>query len=194
MDIIISLFLGASLAATAGFRAFLPLFLLGLGFRMGWADVYQLAPAFAWLSSTPALIALGSATIFEIGADKVPAVDTALDTVYTAVRPTAGAVAVLAVISHDNPLVAYVAAVCLAGGATLPIHLLKTGTRVAANTATAGVAAPVKSTCEDVAALGLGVTALVAPVVAFVAALAGGLIAFLLLRRWRARRAKNKDG
>lgn len=168
MDFLISLFLGVTLAACAGLRAFLPLFIVGLGARLGWMDAYQVAPSFAWLSSTQALLVLGTASLVEIAADKIPAVDNALDQVYTFIRPVAGATTVLAVLSPGNPIVAYVVAVVVAGGTTLPIHLLKTGGRLTFNAASAGIAAPVASLGEDVTVTTGSILAIFLPVVAFV--------------------------
>jgi hypothetical protein len=47
---------GIGLAACAGLRAFLPLFLVSAAARMGWAEP---AAPFQWLSTWPALITLG---------------------------------------------------------------------------------------------------------------------------------------
>ena len=49
--IISQIAMGIGLAACAGLRAFLPLFLLGLAGRFDWVS---LSPTFDWLASTPA--------------------------------------------------------------------------------------------------------------------------------------------
>ena len=70
----------------------------------------------------------------------------------------------------------------------LVVHLTKTAVRPAANVATAGVAAPVLSTIEDVTSVSLVFIAILVPALVLVvlAALAWGAIA--LMRRWRRRR------
>ena len=176
MDFLISLFLGISLAACAGLRAFLPLFIIGLGARMGWMETYQMAPSFAWLSTNQALFTLGMASLVEVLADKVPAVDHAVDQVFTFIRPAAGATSVLAVLSPDNPVVAYTAAVMVAGSTTLPVHLAKTSGRLTANLATAGFAAPVASVAEDATATFGSFLAIFLPVVAFILVAICGLL------------------
>lgn len=98
--------LGIGLAATAGLRAWLPLLLAGGLARLG---VLELGEAFGFVSSTPALVLFGVATIAEIVADKVPAIDHALDVISTVVRPAAGALlAASALYQVKDPLVALV--------------------------------------------------------------------------------------
>lgn len=189
MMILLSIFLGTTLAAASGFRAFLPLFMLGLLERFELLAPFSIGENFQWLSSTPALIALGTATVLEIAADKIPAVDSALDTVMTFVRPATGGVSVLAVLSYHNPLVAYVSAVVLAGGATLPIHLGKGTLRLGSHLTTGGFASPAISTAEDATSIGVVSLAILLPICAVIFG-AGALILILWLVNRRRRSAK----
>ncbi|MGH3640473.1 MAG: DUF4126 domain-containing protein, partial [Mycobacterium sp.] len=70
----------------------------------------------------------------------------------------------------------------------LVVHLVKSAVRPAANVATAGVAAPVLSTMEDVTSIGLVFAALLLPALVLVFVLALAWAAWLLLRRRRRRR------
>src|SRR5258708_4552810 len=79
--------MGFALAATGGLRAFLPLFVAGLLARHGYVD---LGPSFEWMQGTPALVVFGSAVVFEILADKIPAVDHPLAAAGVVVKPVAG--------------------------------------------------------------------------------------------------------
>lgn len=188
MVILFSVFLGATLAAAAGFRAFLPLFLLGLMQRFELLGQFALGDNFLWLASTPALICLGTATVLEIAADKFPAVDSALDTMMTFVRPGAGGLGVIAVLSPHSPLVAYVAGIVLAGGATLPIHLGKMTLRLGSHATTGGIGSPALSCVEDVAAGGTVTLALIVPVLAVVFGTLGVILVGWFLWRRRNRR------
>src|SRR5690606_5075316 len=75
-DMLFSIALGIGLAAASGFRVFVPLLVAGLAAR---ADYIPLIDSFAWLESTPALIALGTAAVLETLAFYVPGVDHILD-------------------------------------------------------------------------------------------------------------------
>src|SRR5215468_1366784 len=88
IELLPTLALAIALAACAGLRACLPIFLAGLLARLGWLE---LGPAFAFLKSDKALIVFGIATTLEFLGDKIPAVDHALDVIGTPLRPAAGA-------------------------------------------------------------------------------------------------------
>ena len=72
------------------------------------------------------------------------------------------------------------------------MHLTKTAVRPAANVATAGVAAPVLSTMEDITSVGLVFAAILLPVLVLVAlaALIWAVVALLRRRRRRAASAR----
>lgn len=189
MVILFSIFLGATLAAAAGFRAFLPLFILGLLERFELLGQFTLGDNLQWLMSNPGLICLGAATVLEIAADKIPAVDSALDSLMTFVRPGAGGLGVIAVLSAHNPLMAYVAGIVLAGGATLPIHLGKTALRLGSHMTTGGFGSPALSCAEDVAAGGTVTLAALLPVFAVIFGTAGAVLVIWFVMR---RRKKNQ--
>ena len=73
------------------------------------------------------------------------------------------------------------------------VSLTKSTVRPAANVATAGVAAPVLSTVEDVTSVGLVFVAILLPILVLVALLALIWGAFRLWR-WRRRRSEAKIG
>jgi hypothetical protein len=70
----------------------------------------------------------------------------------------------------------------------LVVHLTKTAVRPAANVATAGTAAPVLSTVEDVTSVALVFIAILIPALVLVAMIALGWAAVVLWRRRRRRR------
>ncbi|MFI5371869.1 MAG: DUF4126 domain-containing protein [Candidatus Eisenbacteria bacterium] len=164
---------GVVIAATTGLRAFLPLFALGIAGRLGW---WPVEAHLKWLQSTPALVALGVATLLEMAGDKIPVVDHLLDAVGTVVRPVAGVIGSFVVLQAWPTPWGQIAAIVL-GGLTLGVHGLKAKTRLASSVATLGTANPALSIVEDVLALVGTVFALVLPFVAlFVVLLAIGLL------------------
>jgi hypothetical protein len=190
MELVWAIALGVTLAAAAGFRAFLPLFVLGVMQRYDLMGGLSLGDSFQWLSSDTAMLCLSVATILEVIADKLPALDSALDALMTVVRPAAGCVSVLAILSPQDPVVAYVSGIVLAGGTTLPIHLGKSLLRVGANVLTGGAAAPVLSAVEDVSATGSVVLAVAVPICAVLLGLGGLALTVWVWRRIRRRKAE----
>src|SRR5262245_7989893 len=86
-EALLSIGVGLALAAAAGFRVFVPLLALSLAARTGWIT---LAPSFDWLGSTPAAIALGTATVLEVAAYYVPFFDNLLDSIASPLAVVAG--------------------------------------------------------------------------------------------------------
>lgn len=186
---------GAGLAAAAGLNAYIPLLAIGLLSRF--TDLVALPAGWTWLENGWVQIILGILLAIEIVADKIPAVDSVNDWIQTIVRPAAGGivfgsgtVAQTATVTDpasffsSNAWVPIVVGVLLA----LTVHVGKTVARPAANLATAGIAAPVLSTIEDVFSAVLSFVALLLPVLVILG-LAGLVIgAVALLRRVRHRR------
>jgi hypothetical protein len=83
---------GVALAASAGFRVFLPLLAAGAAGRWGG---FPVAPPLAWITSDAALVMFGVAALVEIVADKVPVIDHALDLLQTVLSPVAGVLVLL---------------------------------------------------------------------------------------------------
>jgi hypothetical protein len=186
---------GAGLAAAAGLNAYIPLLALGLLSRF--TDLVSLPVGWAWLENGWVQVILGVLLIIEIVADKIPAVDSVNDWIQTVVRPASGGIVFgSGTVAHtatvadpasffsSNAWVPIVLGVLLA----LTVHVGKTVVRPAANLATAGIAAPVLSTIEDVFSVAMSIVALLLPVLVILGL--GGLVigAVTLLRRMRHRR------
>jgi len=174
---------GIGLAAAAGLRAFLPLFVVGVAERMDWIS---LRGSFEWLGSGPALVIFGTAVVVEILADKIPFVDHVLDALQSVMKPAAGAVLATALLTDLPPLQATVLGIVAGGSAAGILHLAKAKVRIASTALTGGIANPVLSLAEDVLSIGGAVMSILVPLLALagLALLAGaGLLLFLLLRR-----------
>src|ERR1700730_9264213 len=91
--------LAYALTTTAGLRGFLTLFVASLAVHLGWIHP---GATFQWLGSDGTTIVLGVFAVLEVLADKIPAVDHALHTVYFVVRPVAAAILVGATVHTDN--------------------------------------------------------------------------------------------
>jgi hypothetical protein len=187
---------GLGLATAAGLNAYIPMLLLGLLARF--TDVVNLPDGWSWLENGWVLAIVSVLLVVEIVADKIPALDSINDTIQTFVRPTAGGIV------FGSGTAAQTAAVADPGefaqsGKWIPVaigvvialvvHLTKSAVRPAANVATAGVAAPVLSTIEDVTSVGLVFVALLIPVLVLVIVVVLAWGAFKLWGRRRKRRS-----
>ncbi len=160
LDLILPLGLGLALAASAGLRAFVPLFTVSV---LGWTGVIDLGETMAWLGAPAATLTLAVAVFVEILADKVPVVDHATDVIGTFVRPMAGALVGTTLIVGADPLVATVAGMAAGGAVAGAAHVTKASVRAGSTGTTGGLANPVVSIVEDVLVLAAGgLTALAA--------------------------------
>lgn len=179
MELMIALLVGIGLAAAAGLRIFLPLFGLALG---SWLNYIPVQGDMAWLATPAAVVALGAATILEIGGYYFPLVDHLLDTIAAPGAIIAGTLMTASLITGiDQPMLQWSLAL-IAGGGTAGI--VQAGSMLARATSTAttgGLGNPVVATGEWLGSLALTLMAILAPIL-IVLALAG-----LAIWAWRRR-------
>ena len=170
--------LGLGLAASTGLNTSIPLLLLAAAARFHVVGI-ALNAKFAWLQSDAAILVLVVAAVFEIVADKVPAVDHALDTIGTFLRPAAGALAATAVFHGANPVVAAVAGLIIGAPISFGLHTIKAGARLTSSVTTFGCANPILSLVEDIASAGMSMIAIFVPLAIPIVVL---LVAFIIGR------------
>jgi hypothetical protein len=184
---------GFGLATAAGLNAYIPMLLLGLLGRF--TGVINLPTGWSWLENGWVLTIVAVLLAVEIVADKIPALDSVNDTVQTLVRPTAGGIVFGTGTAAQTAAVTDPGEFARAGQwvpvligvvTALVVHLTKTAVRPAANVATAGVAAPVLSTVEDLTSVGLTLIAILIPALVLIVLIALIWAAVWLLRRRRA--------
>ena len=195
----IEFLIGSSLAASAGLNAWMPLFLLGLADRF--LPAVNLPAGWSWIGSDIALWILGALLALEIVADKIPALDSINDVVQSVLRPASGGIvfgagASAETVAVDDPSaffsqntwVPIVTGIVIA----LVVHVTKATGRLAANTVTGGLAAPVLSTAEDGSSFLLAALAIIVPVLAGLL-LIGLIVAVIMLFRRRSRKRRDVD-
>lgn len=181
-EIALALALGIGLAACAGLRAWLPLLMAGGAARLGWLE---LGDSFGFLAGDRALILFAVASVVEIAADKIPALDHLLDALSTVLRPAAGSLLAASVLwPVSDPLTALALGVAVGAPTALVPHAAKSMLRAASTGVTAGLANPVLSLAEDALVVFLFVVTVVVPFLV-VTALVGSVV--LLVMRWRRR-------
>ncbi|MDT5196156.1 MAG: hypothetical protein QOG79_5755 [Mycobacterium sp.] len=188
---------GFGLATAAGLNAYIPLLALGLLSRF--TDLVTLPHAWAWLENGWVMSIVAALLVVEVVADKIPALDSVNDAIQTFVRPTAGGIVFGSGTAAQTSAVTDPGAFAQTGQwipvvvgvvVALVVSLTKSAVRPAANVATAGVAAPVLSTIEDVTSIGLVFVAILIPVLVLVALAALAWAVLTVLRRRRRRRQR----
>ncbi len=191
----LELLTGTGLAVAAGLNAYVPLLVLGLAGRF--LDFVELPSAWRWLENEWVLLIIGVLLVIELGADKIPAVDSVNDWIQSIVRPASGgivfgtgaatqtaAVTDPAAFFESNAWVPVVTGIVIA----LVVHAGKMLVRPAANALTAGAAAPALSTGEDIGALLLSLFAILIPILVVVAIVGLIVLVVSIFRRLRRQR------
>ncbi len=164
-ETIFSILLGIGLAASVGFRIFVPLFALSL------AAYYQIIPLndnWLWIGSTTAMVTLGIATVVEIGAYLIPWLDNLLDTIAVPLAAIAGTAVMLSTAADLDPLLTWSLAIIAGGGTATAIKSSTSTTRLASTVTTGGVANPIVATVESGTSIIMALLAFVAPVLAVI--------------------------
>jgi hypothetical protein len=188
MEIALSIALGVGLAAAVGFRVFLPLLVVSIAAYTG---RLELSESFAWLGTLPAMAMLGVATVAEVLAYYVPAVDNLLDTITTPTAIIAGTLVSAAVMTDLPPIVKWTTAIIAGGGAAGITQALTALIRGKSTVMTGGLGNPIVATGELGGATVISVLALFAPVIALVLVVAFCLFAIRLVRRLLSRSREN---
>lgn len=184
---------GTGLSAAAGLNAYIPFLLVALIARF--SDVITLPQSYAWIESWWA-IGIGALMLLtEVVLDKIPAVDTVNDAVQTFIRPSMGGLVFAATSAAervdssswmtDHPWVGIVLGVVVSG----LVHAGKTAARPVINAGTLGFGAPVASTVEDGASIGMSLVAVFLPALVVLLLVA---LAALLLWLWRMARRRRR--
>ena len=183
-ETIISIFLGVGLAASVGFRVFLPLFALSLASYFG---VWELNESWQWIGSIAALITLGVATLAEIFAYFIPWVDNLLDSIAIPLAAIAGTAVMVSTVANLDPVVTWSLAIIAGGGTATAIKGAGASTRLASTVTTGGVANPLVSTVETGTAVLVTTASIFAPIFAAFLVIVILVFVFMIYRRLRPR-------
>jgi hypothetical protein len=186
-EVITAVALGVGLAASCGFRVFVPMLVASIAAHLGILPVQE---GFQWLASWPAMICLGTATVFEIVAYYIPFVDNLLDGITTPLAVGAGTLLLTSVLPIDNDMLKWVTGFIVGGGIAATVQSGTVLARLASTSLTAGIGNPIVATGEHAASFATSLLSLIIPFVV-VTVLVVSLIVILVFFRKRLRRTRN---
>ena len=164
-ETLFSILIGIGLAASVGFRIFVPLFALSLA---SYSGIIPLNESWEWVGSSTALMILGVATVVEILAYFIPFLDNLLDTVAVPLAAIAGTAVMVATVSDLDPTITWALAIIAGGGTAAVIKGSTSTTRLASTASTTGIANPVISTVETGTSIVMSVFAIFIPILAII--------------------------
>jgi len=185
-ETVLSIFLGIGLAASVGFRVFVPLFALSLA---SYFNVWELNESWQWIGSLAAVITLGVATLVEIFAYYIPYIDNLLDTIAVPLAAIAGTAVMVSTVADLSPVVTWSLAIIAGGGTAAAIKGTSGATRLTSTATTGGIANPIVSTVETGASLIMSALAIFIPVLAVIGVALILLFIFWIYRKIRSRKA-----
>jgi hypothetical protein len=142
--------------------------LLVAGLAARWGGL-PLAEGFQWLSTTGALVALGTASVVEVAAYYIPVLDHLLDVVAGPATVAAGVLASASAMANIPPGIMWPVAIIGGGGIAGLTKLMSALVRAKSGLLTAGLANPVVSTAETAGAVVTSIAAIVIPVACLLA-------------------------
>ncbi|WP_299439201.1 DUF4126 domain-containing protein [uncultured Aquimarina sp.] len=169
-ETILSICLGIGLAASVGFRVFLPLLAVSLAGHYG---VIPLNSSWEWVGSNIALIVLSIATVVEILAYYIPWFDNLLDTIAIPLAAIAGTAVMVSTVANLSPVVTWALAIIAGGGTATTVKSTMGASRLTSTATTGGLANPVIATVET------GTASIMSAVSIFIAPLAIILVILL---------------
>ncbi|RZS90727.1 DUF4126 domain-containing protein [Aquimarina brevivitae] len=175
-EIVISICLGIGLAASAGFRVFLPLLALSIA---GYYDILPLNDSWQWIGSSLAIWIFAIATLVEILAYYIPWFDNALDTIAIPLATIAGTAIMVSTVTELNPVITWGLAIIAGGGTAATVKSAMGATRLSSTATTGGIANNLVATAETGIATTLSLVSVFLPLLALCLV----IVLFLVLRK-----------
>ena len=174
VETILSIFLGIGLAASVGFRVFVPLFALSLASYFG---VWDLNESWEWIGSLVAVVTLGVATIVEIFAYYIPFIDNLLDSIAVPLAAIAGTAIMVSTAADLSPVITWALAIIAGGGTAAAIAGTSSVTRLTSTATTGGITNPIVATVETGTSIVMSAFSIFLPIVAII--LVGLILLFI---------------
>lgn len=181
-ETVISIFLGIGLAASVGFRVFLPLFALSLA---AYFDYWELNESWQWIGSLAAVITLGVATLVEIATYYIPFVDNLLDSIAIPLATVAGTAVMVSTVADLSPVVTWALAIIAGGGTAATIKTASGATRLTSTVSTAGLGNPLVTTIETGSSIVMTLMSLFLPFIGFVMAIVVLIVFYILYKKFK---------
>lgn len=186
-ETIFSIIIGIGLAASVGFRIFVPLFTLSIASFYG---IIPLNESWEWVGSSTAIILLGVATVVEILAYFIPWLDNLLDTIAVPLAAIAGTTVMVSTVANLDPTITWALAIIAGGGTAAAIKGSTSTARLTSTATTAGIANPVISTIETGTSIVISIFSIFIPILAIICV---AIIFWLLFKVFKLFKPKNKQ-
>jgi hypothetical protein len=185
LEYAISILLGLGLAASCGFRIFVPLLISNIASLLGYI---HFSGGFEWMGSWVAFALFLTATIAELSAYYIPWLDNALDTIAVPLASVAGTLLTVAVTTDLPPMVQWTLGIIMGGGTAAIVKTAAGATRLGSSATTGGLGNWIIATIEHIASVLMSILSFLAPVLTGIAALIIFIYSIYRIILWRKRK------
>jgi len=161
METLLGIAVGIGLSAACGFRVFVPLLVMNLASMSG---QLHLSSGFAWIGSTYATVAFGTASIVEVLGYTIPWFDHVLDVIATPAAIIAGTITTASLVTDVSPFLKWTLALIAGGGIAGLVQGTTVAPRATSSASTAGIGNSLVSTLELVGSIFTTLLAILAPI------------------------------
>ncbi|WP_370445564.1 DUF4126 domain-containing protein [Confluentibacter sediminis] len=186
METFISICLGVGLAASVGFRVFLPLFALSLA---SYCNVWELNDSWQWIGNLTALITFGVATLVEIFAYYIPYIDNLLDSISVPLAAFAGTAVMMSTMVDLSPVITWSLAIIAGGGTAAAISSSSSIMRLTSTTTTGGLGNPIVSTIETGTSIFMSIMSIFLPILAVIFVIVILFIIYKIYKKFKTSKA-----
>lgn len=191
LQICVALCMGVALAASCGFRVFVPLLVVALAVRFCGVHVNE---SLAWIGSDVAVWCLGAATLMEVLAYYIPWLDNILDTITGPLALVAGTIIMSGMLPDLPTYMQWGIGIVGGAGAAGAVQAGTTALRGASTATTGGMGNCVVSTGENIMATIGAVLAVLAPILAVIGLIILIAIVAHIFRKMRRRKEPSPSG
>lgn len=188
-ETVFSIIIGIGLAASVGFRIFVPLLALSIASFYG---IIPLNESWEWVGSSTAILILGVATIVEILAYFIPWLDNLLDTIAVLLAVVAGTAVMVSTVANLDPIITWALAIIAGGGAAGAIKGATSTARLTSTATTAGIANPVISTIETGTSIVMSIFSIFIPILAIICVAVIFWLIFKVFKLFKPRKTSNE--
>jgi hypothetical protein len=185
MDIAIGILLGLGLAASCGFRVFVPLLITSIGSLLDWV---HLSHGFEWMGTWPAFAVFLSATAAEIIAYYIPWLDNLLDTISIPLATIAGTLLSVSFMTELPPMIQWTLGIIVGGGTAAVIKTAAGATRLGSSAASGGFTNWLVATVEHIASFVMSILSFLLPVIMGIMAVFIFIYSIYRILVWRKRK------
>lgn len=163
MESILAIIVGLGLAASCGFRIFIPPLIVSAAALTGHLDLID---SFEWMGTYPALIMFATATLLEVAGHYIPVVDNFLNIISSPAAVIAGMIVSASVFTDMNPFLTWSLAIIAGGGVAGMTKGFSAFTRLSSTATTGGLGNPILTTVETIWSIIFSIISIILPILA----------------------------